>query len=130
MLTIAVSVGILSYDILIFTETWLTNNITNAMTSLTNNYDLYRLYRLNGIRGGGILLYIKSSIPVICLNEFSVNNIELLCIKIFHYRIVVIYRPSSMDFEDTIKLCTIIRNICNSPDSCIMFGDFNFPGIN
>ena len=35
-----------------------------------------------------------------------------------------------MDFDDTIKLCTIIKNICNSPDSCIMFGDFNFPGIN
>ena len=34
-----------------------------------------------------------------------------------------------MDFDDTIKLCTIIKNICNTPDSCIMFGDFNFPGI-
>ena len=100
------------------------------MLSPTNNYNLYRLDRLNGIRGGGILLYIKSLISVICLNEFSVNNIELLCIKIFNYRIVVIYRPPSMDFDDTIKLCTIIKNICNSPDSCIMFGDFNFPGIN
>ena len=28
-----------------------------------------------------------------------------------------------MAFDDTIKLCTIIKNICNSPDSCIMFGD-------
>ena len=127
--TLTAIVNTLLYDILIFTVTWITNNITNTMLSPTNNYNLYRLDRLKCIRGGGILLYIKSSIPVIYLNEFFVNDIELLCIKIFHYRIVVIYRHPSMAFDDTIKLCTIITNIYNSPDSCIMFGDFNFPGI-
>ena len=45
----------LLYDILISTETWLTNNITNDILSPTNNYNLYSLDRLNSIRGGGIL---------------------------------------------------------------------------
>ena len=43
------------------TESWANNNITDAELEL-DGYAMFRKYRM-GSRGGGVLLYIKDTIP-------------------------------------------------------------------
>ena len=46
------------YNILIITETWLTDNIFYSIFLPNNSYNLYGLDRSSNSRGGGILVYI------------------------------------------------------------------------
>ena len=47
------------YDILIFTETWLNNNMFNSLLNLNDKHMLYRLDRNINTHGGGILVYVN-----------------------------------------------------------------------
>ena len=118
------------YDILIFTETWLNVNITNAMLNPTNHYNLFRLDRGKHARGGGILIYINSKFNSFCLSEYLTTDFELLCINFLNYRLIVVYRPPNMIFSDTTILCELLGKIVDSVNTSLIFGDFNLPGIN
>ena len=58
------------------------------------------------------------------------HTFELLNIVFFNYLLIVVYRPPSMSFNDTIKLCDIISSVSDSTKTSIIYGDFNLPGIN
>ena len=47
------------YDIIIFTETWLNNSVTNAMLNSLDLYTVYILDRPDNARGGGIIVYVN-----------------------------------------------------------------------
>ena len=117
------------YDIIIFTETWLNNSVTNAMLNPLNLYTVYRLDRPDNARGGGIIVYVNINYNSLCMTEFITNGIELLYIKFFNYRLVTIYRPPDMPLSQTVLLCNTLNNICSSTDSCLIYGDFNLAGI-
>ena len=82
-----------NYDIIIFTETWLNNSVTNAILNPLNLYTVYRLDRPDNARGGGIIVYVNINYNSLCMTEFVTNGIELLCITFFNYRLVTIYMP-------------------------------------
>ena len=44
------------YDIIIFTETWLNNIVTNEMLNPLNLYNIYRLDRPDNTLGGDIII--------------------------------------------------------------------------
>ena len=115
------------YDILIFTETWLNPDITNGMISDNNFYTLFRLDRLTNTHGGSILIYIKHYYQAYALCHTISHNFELLNIVFFNYLFIVVYRPTSMSFNDTIKLCDIILSVSDSTKTSITYGDFNLP---
>ena len=117
------------YDIIIFTETWLNNSVTNAMLNPLNLYTVYRLDRPDNARGGGIIVYVNINYNSLCMTEFVTNGIELLCITFFNYRLVTIYRSPNMPLSQTVLLCDTLNNICSSTDSCLIYGDFNLAGI-
>ena len=115
------------YDILIFTETWLNQDITNGMISDNNFYNLFRVDRLTNTHGGGILIYIKHHYQAHALCHSISHNFELLNITFFNYLLIVVYRPPSMSFNDTIRLCDIISSVSDSTKTSIIYGDFNLP---
>ena len=73
------------YDIIIFTESWLNNSVTNAMLNPLHLYTVYRLDSPYNARGGGIIVYFNINYNSLCMTEFLTNGIELLCITFFNY---------------------------------------------
>ena len=90
------------YDIIIFTETWLNNIVTNEMLNPLHLYTVYRLYRTDNARGGGIIVYVNINYNSLCMTEFFTYGIELLCITFFNYRLVTIYRPPDKQLSKTV----------------------------
>ena len=84
------------YYIIIFTETWLNNSVTNAMFNPLNLYTVYRPDRPDNAHGGGIIVYVNINYNSLCMTEFVTNGIELLYIQFYNYRLVIIYRPPDM----------------------------------
>ena len=58
------------YDLIIFTETWLNNSVTNAMLNQLNLYTDYRLDSPDNARGYGIIVYININFNSLCMTEF------------------------------------------------------------
>ena len=99
------------YDIIIFTETWLNNSVSNAMLNPLHLYTIYRLDLPDIARGGGIIVYVNINYNSLCMTKFVTKGIELLCIQIFNYRIVTIYRPSDMTCSPNVLLCDTLNNM-------------------
>ena len=116
------------YDILIFTESWLNSSITDSML-YNKNYVMYRLDRTTK-RGGGILAYFKLNLCSYYMSEFTTDTIELICINLFSFRFVIVYRPPNEDSFHLSNLCNVITCICDSTDTTVIIGDLNFPHIN
>ena len=123
-------------DIVILTETWCNNTITNAFLSipgynLENDLRLDRTDTANGI-GGGILVYVKNGFTVLPINDRtnSFNQycmFKIKCTNNLELNILAAYRSPNSSEENTNKLCDLI---CNMKDNCIVIGDINLPGIN
>ena len=58
---------------MIFTETWLNNNVIDAMLNPLNCYILDRLYNA---RGGGIIVYGYNNYNYVCITEFVKNGLH------------------------------------------------------
>lgn len=69
------------YDIVVLTETWLSQNTKNPDISISNFDPPYRKDR-EGRPGGGVAIYIKSGIALHKQNNLVENNIEALCIEV------------------------------------------------
>ena len=61
-----------TYDIIIFTETWLNDEITDGMLLNDTYYNLFRLDRIIKTNGCGILIYINILFPAHTL-QFTEN---------------------------------------------------------
>ena len=126
-------------EILCLSETWLTNNVIDAMVDLPT-YKFVRQDRQSLVskRGGGLLMYYKTPIaPFITLQpalNSTDSNLEQLWIKIEkpgnkRLYIATIYRPPSgkvNEFLETLKysISTALTQHQNRPD-IIVIGDFN-----
>src|SRR5436190_6446778 len=75
-----------NYDVLVFTETWLTDSIRDSEL-LDQRYNIYRTDRNRAVtgktRGGGVLIAVNDSF-IHQQQQISsdLRNIELLCVKI------------------------------------------------
>ena len=64
-----------SADIVVITETWLSNNVDNSVIGL-NGFSTFRLDRSDGRRGGAVCVYVNNRFPVFHLEDISVPDIE------------------------------------------------------
>ena len=64
-----------SADIVVITETWLSNNVDNSVIGL-NGFSTFRHDRSDGRRGGGVCVYVNNRFPVFHLEDISVPDIE------------------------------------------------------
>lgn len=119
----------ISWDIIILTETWCNNNITNEIISL-DGYQLFRKDRNLNIRGGGIVVYIKNKYRCNVINLDEAANTELLWISLnirgLHTILGAAYRPPKfpyLEFLSTLEQC--LSNVVPKYDQVLIGGDFN-----
>ena len=112
------------------TESWANNDITDAELGL-EGYALFRKYRM-GRRGGGVLLYIKDTIPAyeVQLQEEADCNEAIWCILVTGHTTVtigVVYRCPNITKQNNEKIHNAISEV--SKGDCIIMGDFNHGNI-
>ena len=131
---LSASVVINNPDIIIITETWCNFNIADSILTINGyfiepNLRIDRLDTANGI-GGGILVYLRTGLKVLCLDNNSDFN-QFCQFKLISNNasetltFTVIYRSPNSSKQNTEKLCDIIN--CLSGEKNIIIGDFNFP---
>ena len=112
------------------TESWANNDITDAELGL-EGYVMFRKDRM-GRRGGGVLLYIKESIPAydVQLQEEADCKEALWCNLVTGHTTVtigVVYRCPNITIQNNEKIHKAISEV--SKGDCIIMGDFNHGNI-
>ena len=112
------------------TESWANNDITYAELGL-EGYVMFRKDRI-GRRGGGVLSYIKETIPAyeVQLNEEADCNEAIWCKLVTGHTTVtigVVYRCPNITKQNNEKLHNAISEECKG--DCIIMGDFNHGNI-
>ena len=84
-------------DLIASNETRLDANITNNMINL-DGYDVIRKDRSRN--GGGVCIYLRSSINYIVRNDLVPSEIEAVCVEIIKphskpFLVTTVYRPPS-----------------------------------
>ena len=118
-------------DIVVGTETWLDNTISNA-EFFPAEYSIYRKDRNRN--GGGVLIAVKNDIQCAELPELDVNG-ELIWIRITtqcgrHVLVCAFYRPDVSDEVGLQMLVTSLQCVAENNSSLLVAGDFNLPGWN
>ena len=112
------------------TESWANNDITYADLGL-EGYVMFRKDRM-GRRGGGVLLYIKETIPAyeVQLQEEADCNDTIWCKLVTGHTPVttgVVYRCPNITKQNCEKLHNAISEV--SKGDCSIMGDFNHGNI-
>ena len=118
-------------DILIVTETWTNESISNEYLGI-DGYDIIERKDRNDTdkgRGGGILMYVKKvlySWKIECETEF--NQCGMIGIKrnSRDLRVAAVYRSPNSSKPNDDELCKWIEKMNGQ---YIIIGDFNFPDI-
>jgi Endonuclease-reverse transcriptase len=122
-------------DIILLTETWCTNEITNAELAL-DSYNLEADLRKdrtdthNGL-GGGLLVYCKLGLAL--RNNDKLNNIDFNQYCAFSImsekpiNIILTYRPPNSGRENLLGLCELLQTA--AADNTIAIGDYNLPDV-
>ena len=118
-----------NYDILVFTETWLSPQISNDDLLLENFDPPYRQDRHARV-SGGVAIYIASGIPSCKRNNIIQGDIEGICIEVsiqsHRFLLCGMYRPpnSGSDYWDLIE--QTFDNLCDSHiTDLVILGDSN-----
>ena len=128
-----VTVTLYNPDIVGITESWCTEHVGSAEIGL-EGYDVFRTDRRNGMRGGGVLLYIKSHLGAIQLDTKG-NCLEAICCKMYNQNrdelvVAVVYKtnnPCASDGDLDMRLREWIRRLYGS--NIVIMGDMNYPDI-
>ena len=112
------------------TESWANNDITDAKLGL-EGYAMFRKDRM-GRRGGGVLFYIKDTIPAyaVQLQEEADYNEAIWCKLVTGHTTVtigVVYRCPNITKQNNEKIHNAISEV--SKGDCIIMGDFNHGNI-
>ena len=114
-------------DIIMLSETWTNENVTNAELCF-NGYILQsrkdRQDTLNG-RGGGVILYTREGLTC-CPIESNWLYKQTCGAVVNGVEVHVVYRSPNASIEDNHALNSFLEN--RKPNSKIT-GDFNYPGV-
>lgn len=124
-----------NFDIILLTETWLTDVITSNLFNIPG-YIFFRHDRAHG-RGGGVGAYVNSNLSCDEITfDFEIDeSIEFLFLNIkcsrISYAVGVFYRPPNSNLNLFIDvLDNIFSYICAMYDHHICMGDFNLNFFN
>ena len=124
-------------DIVAVTETWLKPDICDSEILPENQYTIYRRDRVDGRRGGGVLLAVKSNVLSFRRCEIEPLRTEILVCELLpsnskKLTICVCYRP--LDFSNfNTALESLLVNLYkdgNDRSRLYLLGDFNYRNIN
>ena len=114
-------------DLIAFNETRLDPNITNGMVHL-NDYDLIRKDRSRN--GGGVCIYLRSSINYKIRNDLVPSELEAVCIEIIKphskpFLVATVYRPPSASSEFFDHFEKLIKATDDENKEIYVLGDLN-----
>ena len=120
-----------SPDIVGITESWSHDGILEAELELAG-YNLYREDRKGGMKGGGVLLYVRSELRSVFFKSNSIG--EHVCCRLLSENnndlvVGIAYRSDNlglnMDTNESAR--QLIREL--QPHNFLLMGDFNYPDI-
>jgi hypothetical protein len=123
-----------SIDIIGIAETWLTDSVSDSEIQI-EHFSIFRKDRgvFKDGRGGGVLLYVKSSLESYAcddLNKFKCESIWC-SLKLKHNCELLVgaaYKSPNAANEEIDQLFACIKLAATK--QVILMGDFNYPGIN
>lgn len=118
----------LNPDIIMITETWAKEEINDAELKL-EDYEIFRNDRKHA-KGGGCLIYCKSSINAVpCTELTNTENTETVWYKIkcidSQLLVGVCYLSPSASDEEEKALHDLITSVCENRNDVLICGDFN-----
>ena len=115
-----------SYTIFCFTETWLSDFITDNEV-IPQGFTIYRKDRPT--KGGGILVAVKKSIPSVSIS--TPHDIEVVAVKLPDTQTILctVYVPPSAHSEYHTSLQKFLSSLFSGPEHVVIVGDFNCPDI-
>ena len=125
-------------DLVLITETWCNDVITNAMLNIPGyniepDLRIDRQDTLNGI-GGGLIVYARDGLilkPIPVESSFNMfARFKIISDENKDDRdltVTIVYRPPRANSVNSEELCKLFQN-CNGNN--LFIGDFNFPAIN
>ena len=123
-------------DLIIITESWCNDKISDAFLSIKNFSVEIRIDRTDTAHGigGGILVYAKNTIKIDrldCDSDFIQYCMFDVCSKnsSSSMTILAFYRSPNSTEENNDKLCKLVENLSDKHFN-IVIGDLNFPNIN
>ncbi len=122
-----------SYDILLVTETWLSDRVPNSLLDPYNQFTICRCDRYDNSGYGGVCAFIKKSLNVVeIVPSNTYSSIEVCCFDVFlcneRIRFVNVYRaPSSTDMP---TVANFLSDYTKVKGHCIITGDFNCRNVN
>ncbi|CAH0727206.1 unnamed protein product, partial [Brenthis ino] len=124
-----------NYDILVFTETWLNNNIISD-EFMDGRYNVFRRDRetTNSSRqdGGGVLIAVSKRHKFYRVNSWETSNEDLWVNIILGTKTVSIcgvYIPPPLNYERIEDFMQNVEKIMNKQTLMLIVGDFNLPSI-
>nr|XP_029713615.1 uncharacterized protein LOC115257802 [Aedes albopictus] len=126
------------YDVLVFTETWLTKEISSA--EISPDYTLFRCDRSEltseHTRGGGVLIAVKNHLHCEVMQIPNSERLEqtAVCIKskTRSLYIISVYLPPSTHVDLYATHANAVQNIvsqASDADIVLSLGDFNLPKL-
>ena len=115
-------------DVLGITESWTNMNVLDSELGL-EGYQLFRCDRSTGNRGGGVLLYVKSSLAPTEFHTKSQYGEHVWC-SIGDLLVGVCYRSTNLVVvgdDNEAKLHHLLQEV--SKKHMLLIGDFNHPDI-
>ena len=114
-------------DLIAFNETRLDANITDNMINI-DGYDVVRKDRSRN--GGGVCIYLRSSINCKVRNDLVPTELEVVCIEITKphskpFLVTTVYRPPSASSEFFDHFEKLIKAIDNENKEMFILGDLN-----
>ena len=114
-------------DLIAFNETRLDANITDNMINI-DGYDVVRKDRSRN--GGGVCIYLRSSINYRVRNDLVPTELEVVCIEITKphskpFLVTTVYRPPSASSEFFDHFEKLIKAIDNENKEMFIPGDLN-----
>ena len=114
-------------DLIAFNETRLDANITDNMINL-DGYDIVRKDRSRN--GGGVCIYLRSSINYKVRNDLVPTELEAVCVEIIKphskpFLVTTVYRPPSALSEFFDHFEKLIKAVDNENKDMYILGDLN-----
>lgn len=114
---------------ILITETWAKDKHSKGEVNL-KGYDCHRNDRTNTDRGGGCLIYAKSELKTVMLENLTKTaNTDTVWCKYEDIKIGVCYNTTANSVEQEEPLLELIRRACRSNGETVITGDFNHETI-
>ena len=116
-------------DIVLVTESWCNNGITNAYLGI-EGYEIQPDLRRDRIdtdqgRGGGLLVYVKTGLKVLKIDN-TVDFTQYCAFIISDVTVYLLYRSPNAAPASMAELVNLVKSVGKNS---IIIGDFNLPDI-